>query len=135
MRAHRPQRPTSTVVQSTAVAIAVLGAAFPARAQEADPFAAERPPEVPASNVAAASGQAPASAPARPGANFPAGLIEWIPASAYPEPVVRGLYGSSLWLDMQVHQWLYYPRIGVGISGYGWVDTSFKRTRIGDPGQ
>ena len=49
--------------------------------------------------------------------------------------MTRGLYGSSLWLDMQGYQWPYYPRIGVGISGYGWVDTDFKRTRIGDPGQ
>ena len=63
------------------------------------------------------------------------GLVERLPSSAYPEPVIRGLYGSSLWLDMQGLQWPYYPRIGVGISGYGWVDIDFKRTRIGDPGQ
>jgi len=49
--------------------------------------------------------------------------------------VIRGLYGSSLWLDMQGHQWPFYPRIGVGISGYGWADTDYKYTRIGDPGQ
>ena len=49
--------------------------------------------------------------------------------------MIRGLYGSSLWLDMQGYQWPYYPRIGVGISGYGWVDTDYKRTRIGDVGQ
>ena len=37
--------------------------------------------------------------------------------------MIRGLYGSSLWLDMQGYQWPNYQRIGVGISGYGWVDT------------
>ena len=52
-----------------------------------------------------------------------------------PSRYIRGLYGSSLWLDMQGFQWPYYPRIGVGISGYGWIDTDYKRTRIGDPGQ
>jgi len=90
---------------------------------------------VPQSNVAAPSQQAPASAPAGSDANFPTGLVERLPSSAYPEPVTRGLYGGSLWLDMQGHQWPYYPRIGVGVSGYGWVDTMYKRTRIGDPGQ
>ena len=78
---------------------------------------------MPQSNVAAPSQQAPASAPAGSDANFPTGLVERLPSSAYPEPVIRGLYGSSLWLDMQGLQWPYYPRIGVGISGYGWVDT------------
>ena len=90
---------------------------------------------MPESNVAAPSQQAPASAPAGSDANFPTGLVERLPSSAYPEPVIRGLYGSSLWLDMQGHQWPYYPRIGVGVSGYGWVDTDYKRTRIGDVGQ
>jgi hypothetical protein len=92
-------------------------------------------PAVPESNVAAQSRQAPASAPAGSEANFPTGLVERLPASAYPEPVIRGLYGGSLWLDMQGHQWPYYSRIGVGVSGYGWADTDFKRTRIGDTGQ
>jgi hypothetical protein len=135
MRARRPQGPTSTFVQVTVVAIAVSGVAVSARAQEADPFAAEAPPAVPQSNVAEQSRQAPASAPAPSDANFPTGLVERLPSSAYPEPTIRGLYGGSLWLDMQGHQWPYYPRIGIGISGYGWVDTDYKRTRIGDPGQ
>jgi hypothetical protein len=135
MRARRPHGPKSTLVPSTFVAVVVVGAAFSARAaQEADPFS-EAPPAVPQSNVAAPSQQAPASAPAGSSANFPTGLVERLPSSAYPEPVIRGLYGSSLWLDMQGYQWPNYQRIGVGISGYGWVDTMYKRTRIGDPGQ
>jgi len=136
MRARKPHRPNFTLVCCSIVAIAACGAALPARAaEEADPFANEKPPVVPASNVAAPSQQAPASAPAPSDANFPTGLVERLPSSAYPEPVIRGLYGSSLWLDMQGHQWPHYPRIGVGISGYGWVDTDYKKTRIGDPGQ
>ena len=138
MSARKPKSSSATFFSSTFVAIAVFGAASSAapraHAQEADPFAGE-PPAVPESNVAAPSQQAPASAPAGSDANFPTGLVERLPSSAYPEPVIRGLYGSSLWLDMQGHQWPYYPRIGVGLSGYGWVDTDYKRTRIGDLGQ
>ena len=138
MRARRPHSPNLPSLHPTFVALVVLGAPLSARAADAaDPFAEtpSKPPAVPDSNVAAPSKQAPASAPAGSDANFPTGLVERLPSSAYPEPVTRGLYGSSLWLDMQGHQWPYYPRIGVGISGYGWVDTMYKRTRIGDPGQ
>ncbi len=135
MRACKPHGPKTTLIHSACVAIAVLGAARSARAADVDPFGPEAPPAVPQSNVAAPSQQAPASAPAGSDANFPTGLVERLPSSAYPEPVIRGLYGSSLWLDMQGLQWPYYPRIGVGVSGYGWVDIDYKRTRIGDPGQ
>jgi hypothetical protein len=135
MRARKLHSRRSTLIHSTCVALAVVGGATSARAQEVDPFAGDAPPAVPESNVAAPSQQAPASAPAGSSANFPTGLVERLPSSAYPEPVIRGLYGSSMWLDMQGLQWPYYPRIGVGVSGYGWVDTDYKRTRIGDPGQ
>ncbi len=138
MRDRNPKSSSSIFFRSTLAAIAVFGVASSApsraRAQEADPFAGE-PPAVPESNVAAPSRQAPANAPAGSDANFPTGLVERLPSSAYPEPVIRGLYGSSLWLDLQGLQWPYYPRIGVGVSGYGWVDTDYKRTRIGDVGQ
>jgi hypothetical protein len=126
---------TLAASSATLAAAVVLGAASSARAHEADPFAGEKIPDVPQSNVAAPSSQAPPSAPAGSDANFPTGLVERLPASAYPEPLNRGLYGGSLWLDMQGLQWPYYPRIGVGVSGYAWVDTNYKRTRIGDPGQ
>ncbi|HEY7376621.1 MAG TPA: hypothetical protein VIF57_30965 [Polyangia bacterium] len=139
MRARRPQGPISSLlVNLSLAAIVVCVGAARARAQDPpppDPFAAEPLPAVPDSNVAERSQQAPASAPAGSSANFPTGLVERLPASAYPEPVIRGLYGGSMWLDMQGHQWPYYPRIGVGVSGYGWVDTDYKYTRIGDPGQ
>ena len=134
MRVRKPNGHHFTFLSSTLAAFVVLGAASSVRAEEADPFANE-PPAVPQSNVAQPSQQAPANAPAGSDANFPTGLVERLPASAYPEPVIRGLYGSSLWLDMQGYQWPQYSRIGVGISGYGWVDTDYKRTRIGDPGQ
>src|SRR6185436_548480 len=103
MRVRKPKRRSTTLVVSTSIAIAVLGAAPAARgAADTDPFA--EPPSAPQSNVAAPGQQAPGSAPAPSDANFPTGLVERLPFSAYPEPVIRGLYGSSLWLDMQGHQ-------------------------------
>jgi hypothetical protein len=136
MRARPSFRPPSIKFLLTLAAVLALGTAGSARASDADPFADDgTTPAVPSSNVSKPSKQAPASAPAGSETNFPTGLVERLPSSAYPEPVVRGLYGSSLWLDMQGLQWPYYPRIGVGVSGYSWVDTDFKRTRIGDPGQ
>jgi hypothetical protein len=148
MRAPRLQRPSVTLLRSTLVALAALVVAGAARAADAPPPVAAppplapvpdlgppAPPAVPQSNVAEPSAQAPANAPAPSDANFPTGLVERLPSSAYPEPYTRGLYGSSLWLNMQGLQWPYYPRIGVGISGYGWIDNDYKKTRIGDPSQ
>jgi hypothetical protein len=134
MRVRQPKRRSTTLVVPTSIAIAVLGATSSARgAAGTDPFA--ETPSAPQSNVAAASQQAPGSAPAPSDANFPTGLVERLPYSAYPEPATRGLYGGSLWLDMQGHQFPYYPRIGVGVSGYAWNDLTYKLTRIGDPAQ
>jgi hypothetical protein len=156
MRANRSQRPSFTLLRPIVVALALVFSAGAARAAAGSapapaptpppawppPMAPvpdapppDAPPAVPESNVAQPSAQAPASAPAGSEANFPTGLVERLPSSAYPEPYIRGLYGSSLWLNMQGLQWPYYPRIGVGISGYGWIDSDYKKTRIGDPGQ
>jgi hypothetical protein len=101
-----------------------------ARAAEGDPFAETPPAEVPSnSNVP----PAPASAPAEPAASIAPGVVEQLPASAYPEPVTRGLYGGPLWLDMQGLQWPYMPKTGVGISGYGWIDGNYRLIRSGNP--
>ncbi len=101
-----------------------------ARAED-DPFAEAAPASVPSkSNVP----PAPASSPAEPAAAIAPGVVEQLPASAYPEPVTRGLYGGPLWLDMQGLQWPYMPKSGVGISGYGWIDGNYRLIRSGNPG-
>jgi hypothetical protein len=63
------------------------------------------------------------------------GIIERMPASAFPQPYTRGLFGSSLWLTMHGQQWPYYPRTGIGVSGYAWVDNAYAKVRIGDVSQ
>src|SRR3954468_15066606 len=63
------------------------------------------------------------------------GIIERMPASAFPQPYTRGLFGSSLWLTMHGQQWPYYPRTCIGVSCYAWVHNTYAKTRIGDVNQ
>jgi hypothetical protein len=127
--------------------LSVFETARAARATEDDPFAGDQPHGAPTS---AANGttpsptveggqpgpqkQGPIASPEEP-AEVPPAVVQQLPASAYPEPYIRGLYGSSLWLDMQGLQWPYTPRTGIGLSGYGWIDNMYKLTRVGDPTQ
>ena len=128
---------SSTIFATLLAAAAVSGRAW---AGEGDPFA--EPSGPPAQQVAPAESAAaakvppgPASAPPESAAGLAPGIVEQLPASAYPEPVIRGLYGGPLWLDMQGLQWPYTPQTGVGISGYGWLDNNYRYTRVGDPNQ
>lgn len=108
-----------------------------AHATSDDPFAGDAPPPTEGDAQAVPSKSkvppAPASAPAEAAANVAPGVIEELPASAYPEPVTRGLYGGPLWLDMQGLQWPYMPKSGIGISGSGWIDGNFRLIRSGNP--
>jgi hypothetical protein len=128
------KRPLTAVAVLSFASLTVLGSA---RAAD-DPFAASpsvgtMAPVPQATDGAGEPGpqkQGPPAAPEEP-APAPTAFVQQLPASAYPEPT-RGLYGGSLWLDMQGLQWPYFPQTGIGLSGYGWVDTMYKLTRIGD---
>jgi len=123
------QRVGSKLNWMVVAALVAWGAA--ARAAEDDPFADNgAPASVPSKSKVP---PAPASSPAEPAANIAPGIVEQLPASAYPEPVTRGLYGGPLWLDMQGLQWPYMPRSGIGISGYGWIDGNYRLIRSGNP--
>jgi hypothetical protein len=115
-----------------------------APAPVADPFpdgriastAAASP--APAAAAAAARKPAPADDEAAPSDDAPSsgsGIVERLPASAFPQPYTRGLFGGSLWLTMHGQQWPYYPRTGIGVSGYVWLDNGYAKTRIGDAAQ
>jgi hypothetical protein len=122
-----------------AAIVGITGGARSARAADPDPFAetpsvsvdAESPGGGAASKPKVPSG--PAAAPAASAGAVVPGIIEQLPASAYPEPFTRGLYGGPLWLDMQGLQWPYMPQTGIGISGYGWVDANARLIRTGNP--
>jgi hypothetical protein len=62
--------------------------------------------------------------------------VQRLPGSAYPEPQTRGLKYGSLWLTFHGLQWPYMPastsgksRFVIGLSGWGWVDTSYEKFR------
>jgi hypothetical protein len=70
--------------------------------------------------------------------------IQRLPGSAYPEPMTRGLPYGSLSLTFHGLQWPYMPAVGapsrfmIGVSGWGWVDTSYQKfgpwTKFSVPG-
>ncbi len=77
---------------------------------------------------------APPAAPLSAPAVSDNGTVERLPASAYPEPYTRGLYGGSLWSTFHGLQWPFYPRTGIGVSGYAWLDNSYEKINFGIPG-
>ncbi len=90
------------------------------------------PPPAPPSPIAsAAAASPPPAAPASEGGG--PGPVERLPPSAYPEEYSRGLYGGSLWSTFHGVQWPYYPRTGIGVSGYAWLDNSFEQINIDQP--
>jgi hypothetical protein len=105
-------------------------------ADDADPFTEPTPPAGGAPESVPSKSKvppAPAAAPPESAGEIAPGIVEQLPASAYPQPVTRGLYGGPLWLDMQGLQWPYMPRSGVGVSGSGWVDGNYRLIRSGNP--
>jgi hypothetical protein len=59
--------------------------------------------------------------------------IQRLPGSAYPDSDNRGLKYGSMYLTFHGLQWPYMPATGngprfvVGLSGWGWVDTSYQK--------
>src|SRR5450755_3150520 len=58
----------------------------------------------------------------------PVGPVERLPPTAYPEWKTRGISGGSLWFsgNMNGMPWPYYPKTGIGVSGYAWIDTGYE---------
>jgi hypothetical protein len=63
------------------------------------------------------------------------GPIERLPASAYPSDPVVGIPFGSLEISSGRHglQFPYYPKTGIGVSGYAWVDTGYEHVAHGLP--
>lgn len=59
------------------------------------------------------------------------GPIQRLPASAYPTDPIRGIYGGSLWMTFNGMQWPYFPKTGIGVSGYVWLDTGYEHIARG----
>lgn len=70
-----------------------------------------------------------------PASSLSVGPFERLPDSAYPSKPLRGLYGGSLWSTFHGLQWPYYPKTGIGVSGYVWIDTGYEHLQRGDPAE
>jgi len=75
--------------------------------------------------------------PVEPEEPPPVGPVERLPPTAYPEWKVRGIRGGSLWLSGNMHgmPWPYYPKTGIGVSGYIWLDTGYRNLKPGTMGE
>ncbi|HKP64746.1 MAG TPA: hypothetical protein VJV78_48750 [Polyangiales bacterium] len=134
-------RHTSSIARALTLT-AALGFGSVAAAQDHDLGESEAP--VQAAEPAAEPEQEPKAddTPAPPPAAAPKpeaeerdtlGFIERLPPSAYPDKPLRGIHGGSLWLTFHGLQWPYYPRNGIGISGYAWIDTGYEHIDRGNP--
>jgi hypothetical protein len=109
------------------------------RAQEGEPSTESTAPTPDDSVSAPADAPPPAAAntsakqPDPDASDLSLGPVERLPPSAYPEPKTRGLYGGSLWKTFHGLQWPYYPRTGIGVSGYVWFDTGYEHIERGSP--
>jgi hypothetical protein len=100
----------------------------------AEPTTADLVPQVaqadPPSAAEVATQAAPPDQP--PPETQSLGVLVRMPPSAFPEPVTRGLPGGSLWMTFHGLQWPYYPKTGIGISAYAWVDTGYEKIKRGN---
>jgi hypothetical protein len=63
------------------------------------------------------------------------GVVELLPASAFPNVPTRGIPYGSLSGTFHGLQWPYYPRTGIGVSGYAWVDSGYETIDRGNPNE
>jgi hypothetical protein len=118
---------------AAALALSVTSLASNAGAATGATDGASTPPP---GNVVAATATATDTAPvgSAPVAPSPTSFLERMPPDAFPStPHVRGLYGGSLWSDFHGLQWPYYPKTGIGVSGYVWIDTGYEQITVNDP--
>jgi hypothetical protein len=109
------------------VAVPALAMAQDA-AEPVDGVRASAPP----TQVAAAEPIAPSPATVQAS---DAAAIERLPASAFPEPRIRGIPHGSLWMTFHGHQWPYYPKTGIGISGSLWIDSGYEHIDRRNPAE
>lgn len=137
MRALISPRPRAALWLAPSVSIFLAVISNGALAQD-DPFATEAPSgDAGDKPTDGAKGPEHASLTkpkvAAPEAPPPVGPFERLPPTAYTEWTSRGLHGGSLWLSGNFHgmPWPYYPKTGIGVSGYGWLDTGYQRVDAG----
>jgi hypothetical protein len=61
--------------------------------------------------------------------------IERLPPSAYQQVPIRGIPGGSLAATFHGLQFPYYPKTGIGVSGYVWIDSGYEHISRGNPAE
>ena len=120
-----------------ALGIVSLATAVPRLALAQDDPAGPNEPR-PAPTQAAPAPASPPEPPKAPPADtkgLSLGPLERLPSSAFPEPYTRGIEGGSLRTTFHGLQWPYYPKTGIGVSGYAWVDSGYERIKRGNPSE
>jgi hypothetical protein len=120
-----------TPAQPGAAPPAASGQAAPAPA----PAPASAPAPAPASPASAPAPTTPPDAAAAPAADAAPTFLERMPSSAFPPDKLRGLHGGSLWSSFTDLQWPYYPKTGIGVSGYAWIDSGYEHIARGNPSE
>ena len=115
--------------------LSLLMAPGAARAQETPVDGQSTPPTAMGSSPANAGEPVPGGPPsADPEKGEAVGPVERLPPTAYPEWTTRGIPGGSLWFSGNMHgmPWPYYPKTGIGVSGYAWLDTGYESISRGN---
>jgi hypothetical protein len=63
------------------------------------------------------------------------GFVERMPPSAFDSPRTRGIPGGSLAATFHGLQWPYYPKTGIAVSGYAWMDSGYEKINRGNPSE
>jgi hypothetical protein len=95
----------------------------------------EAPPEPP---PAPAKPQPPVPPPVNPvfkAGEAVLGAVERLPPASYPNVPTRGIPGGSLATTFHGLQFPYYPKTGIGVSGYVWLDTGYEHISRGNPSE
>jgi hypothetical protein len=122
----------------TCLKVARVGAAMsslifvtPAWAQDEAP---PEPPPAPAPSTTLPPPPPPVNPVLKAGAAV-LGSIERLPPSAYQDTPIRGIPGGSLAATFHGLQFPYYPKTGIGISGYVWIDSGYEHISRGNPSE
>ncbi len=122
---------TCPKVAALATLVSFLAVSTAAFAQDEAP---PEPPPAPAPSTAPPPPPPPVNPILKAGAAV-LGSVERLPPLSYPDYPVRGIPGGSLAATFQGLQFPYYPKTGIPVSGYVWIDSGYEHISRGNPSE
>lgn len=127
----------------TILALGPLGVSLLSMSARADDTAAPAKTGTPPSQDAARSDSPDTTSsgipapPPPPPTTFPTAttFIERLPPESFPNDPIRGIDGGSLKFNFHGKEWPYYPKTGIGVSGYVWLDSGYEHMKLEGPGE